>query len=389
MFPQFNQYSTPLLILALQGLIFAYLLVLRYRKKHNSSDIFLALILLLTSYSQVCYTLGFMGWYDTYRNTKINYGLLNIGVALAPLIYLYVKSITTTSFKFRLKDLWHFALFFTFILYRLLIFTYDALQPGFSETQNGVLKITVDEAFVQPLIMFLEFPIVLLYLAFTLQLFYNYRKKIIHYFSNTYKLELNWILSFLVLFSLLFLYDAAQTIVGSFITDLNYQQRWWLNFFTAQVTLYVGIKGYFTDTTTLKKLDFVFSPNKDAIPEPSGGKEHKQIETSKVNKIVELMQSDKVYLDPDLNLSDMAEKAEMSRAEVSEIINSEFNQNFNEFVNGYRVKEFQQMLKEGRHEKLSFIGVAYECGFNSKATFNRVFKKVTNLSPTQYLNSQG
>jgi AraC-like DNA-binding protein len=78
----------------------------------------------------------------------------------------------------------------------------------------------------------------------------------------------------------------------------------------------------------------------------------------------------------------------MTRAQLSEIINTEFKKNFNDFVNGYRVKAFKTMLKNGKHKQLSLLGVAFECGFNSKATFNRVFKKLTNLSPTQYLNSE-
>ena len=115
----------------------------------------------------------------------------------------------------------------------------------------------------------------LVYLAFTLQLFFNYRKKIKQYFSNTYKIELNWILSFLILFSVLFLYGTIQDIIGSRFIDLGYEQRWWLNLLTAIVTLYVGIKGYFTDTTKLNKLDFTFSPKTIAIPDGSDLSEQK------------------------------------------------------------------------------------------------------------------
>lgn len=388
MFPDFNSYSTPLLVLVLQGLIFAILLLIKYKRKGNISDLFLALILLFTCYSQTCYTIGFMGWYNEYRNTKINYFLYNIGIVLAPLIYLYVKSITQSNFKFKKAHWWHLALAFAFVFYRIVIFIYDALQPGFQETQNGILKISLDEALIQPIMSFVEFPFMLLYLAFTLQLYYNYRKKIIQYFSNTYKLELNWILSFLVLFTLLFLYDTIQTIVGSFFTNLNYQQRWWLNLFAALITLYVGIKGYFTDTTKLKKLNFTFSPSLDAITETSKGDKSNSISESDIEIVKLLMENDKAYLNPDLNLSDLAKQANMSRGQLSEIINSGFNKNFNDFVNMYRVEAFKKMIKAEKHKKLSLLGIAFECGFNSKATFNRVFKKLTRYSPSQYLNSQ-
>ena len=388
MFPDFNRWSLPLLILVLQGLIFVVLLLSRYYKKRNISDLFLGLILLLTCYSQICYTVGFMGWYDEFRTTKINYFLINIGVGLTPLIYLYVKSITTSNFKFKRSYGWHFSLAIAVILYRFGIYTYDALQPGFADTQNGILKIELDEAYVQSIMSYIETPFMLIYLAFTFQLFYNYRKKIIQYFSNTYKLELNWILSFLILFSLAFLYGTIQDIIGSRFMELGYQERWWLNLFVALITLYVGIKGYFTDTTKLNKLDFTFTPKTIGIPETNSDLEVKSISKEDIETVKSLMEVERDYLYSDLNLADLAKMANMSRAQLSETINSGFDKNFNDFVNEYRVNAFKNMLKENKHEQLSLLGIAEECGFNSKATFNRVFKKITNYSPTEYLKSQ-
>ncbi|GGI57322.1 hypothetical protein GCM10011444_16310 [Winogradskyella haliclonae] len=329
-----------------------------------------------------------MGWYDAFRTTKINYFLINIGIALAPLIYLYVKSVTTSNFKFKKGHWWHFALAIGFVVYRFSIYTYDALQPGFNETQNGVLKISLDEEYILSIMSYIEPPFMLLYLAFTFQLFYSYRKKIIQYFSNTYKLELNWILTFLVLFSILFLYGTIQDIIGSRFIELGYQERWWLNLLVAMITLFVGIKGYFTDTTKLNKLDFSFSPKTIGIPEETDNIEHKSVSEEDITTVNHLMVDQKAYLNPELNLSDLAKMANMTRGQLSETINSGFNKNFNDFVNGYRVEAFKNMLKENKQQQLSLLGIAQECGFNSKATFNRVFKKLTSFSPTEYLKTQ-
>lgn len=388
MFPDFNRWSLPLLILVLQGLVFVVLLFTRYFKKKNISDLFLAMILLLTCYSQTCYTVGFMSWYDTFRTTKINYFLINVGIAIAPLIYLYVKSVTTSNFKFKKVYWWHFVLVIAFVLYRFSIYTYDALQPGFDEVQNGVLKLKVDEGFVLETMGYIETPFMLLYLAFTFQLFYSYRRKITQYFSNTYKLELNWILTFLILFSVLFAYGTIQDVIGSQYINLGYQERWWLNLLAAIVTLFVGIKGYFTDTTKLNKLDFTFSPKTIGIPETSNSAEEKSISDDDIAIVKHLMENDKAYLNPELNLSDLAKLANMSRGQLSETINSGFNKNFNDFVNGYRVEAFKTKLKENKQAQLSLLGIAQDCGFNSKATFNRVFKKLTSYSPTEYLKTQ-
>lgn len=388
MFPDFNRWSLPLLILVLQGLIFVALLLYRYFKKRNISDLFLGLILLLTCYSQTCYTVGYMAWYNEFRTTKINYFLINIGVALASLIYLYVKSITTSNFKFKKTYWWHFALAFAVIIYRFGIYTYDAMQPGFNEVQNGILKIELDEAYMQTILAYIEAPFMLIYLAFTFQLFYNYRKKIIQYFSNVYKLELNWILSFLVIFSILFIYGTIQDIIDSSFVPLNYNERWWLRLLTAIVTLYMGIRGFFTDTTKLNKLNFTFSPKTIGIPEDASDFEEKSISEDDIILVKNLMEVNKVYLNSELNLSDLAKMTHMSRGQLSEIINTTFEKNFNDFVNGYRVEAFKGMLKDNKHKQLSLLGIAQECGFNSKATFNRVFKKLTNHSPTEYLKSQ-
>jgi len=387
-FPNFNIYSTPLLILTLQGLIFAVLLLRRYLKKNNSSDLFLFFILAITCYQQTCYTVGFMGWYDTFRNTKINYFLIPLSIAIAPLIYFYIKSITTSKFEFKKKDWLHFAPAILLIVYRLSIYAYDASQPGFADTQNGILKLSLDEPLVMPFVNAFSTGQMLLYLAFTFQLFYNYRHKINQYFSNTYKLELNWILSFLVVFCFLFLYGTIQTFVDFQITDLDYMQKWWLMFFTGLAIIYVAIKGYFTDTTKLKKLDFSFSPQRITIPDAEEKQEVKTVSTEDIENVRKLMEVDEAYLNPELNLSELAQQAQMSRAQLSETINSGFQKNFNDFVNMYRVEAFKNKIKEDKHKQFSILGIAHECGFNSKATFNRVFKKLTNNSPTEYLRSQ-
>jgi hypothetical protein len=213
-----------------------------------------------------------MGWFDEFRNTKINYFLIPVELSIAPLIYFYVKSITTSKFQFKKKDWWHFTPIFLMITFRLSIYLYDSLQPGFTESQNGILKLSIEEPIVSPIHLFVSFAQMLLYLAFTFQLFYNYRKRITAYFSNIYRLELNWILTFLIVFTALFLYSSFQNIIDSLIVELNYIQSWWLNIFMALAVLFVGIKGYFTDTTKLNKLTFSFSPNPESIPQISDDK---------------------------------------------------------------------------------------------------------------------
>ncbi len=382
-FPSFNLYSTPLLILVLQAFVFATLLVLRYFRKKYIPALILALLIFITGYHRTTYTIGFMEWYDTYRNTKINYWLIALSLAVGPLLYFYVKSITTPNFKFRKKDFFHFVPVLVFVIYKISIFIYDAQQPGFDQTQNGYLKINLDEKYIQPLVGIIENIQMLLYLAFTLQIFYAYKKRIQGFFSNTYALELNWMRNFLFIYSFLFLYSIFESTIGNLIIDLHWTQRWWYQFFSALAIIYIGIKGYFTNTNTLNNLDFNITSKKNT--QSNSEKETNAILADSKTKIEHYIQEHRPFLDPDLNLTQLSKMLKMSVPELSETINSGFNKNFNDFINEYRVHEVQKMLKEGKQKKLSLLGIAYECGFNSKATFNRVFKKFTNTSPSQYV----
>ncbi len=380
-FPSFNLYSTPLLLLVLQAYVFAVLLLMRYFNQKYLPALLLALLIFITGYHRTTYTIGFMEWYDTYRNTKINYWLIALSLAVGPLLYFYVKSITTPNFRFKKKDVYHFVPVTLFVIYKISIFIYDASLPGFDETQNGYLKIHLDEKYVQPLVGIVESLQMLLYLTFTLQLYYAYKKKIQHFFSNTYAIELNWIRNFLFIYSFLFLYSIFEGVIGDLIVDLHWTQRWWYQFFSALAIIYIGIKGYFTDTNTLENLNF------DVIP----SSEKKTLDAPKDNsflenkaKLEQFMNDEKPFLNPDLNLKELSKMLKISVPVLSETINSGFQKNFNDFINGYRVKAVQDMLKEGKQKQLSLLGIAHECGFNSKATFNRVFKKLTNSSPSEY-----
>ena len=92
-------------------------------------------------------------------------------------------------------------------------------------------------------------------------------------------------------------------------------------------------------------------------------------------------------LNPDLNLAMLADLLEMKPKLLSSKINQNFNQNFYDVINSYRVKAFKKRLQSSERDKLSLLGHAYECGFYSKSTFNHVFKKMTQQTPSEYLTT--
>lgn len=382
-FPEFNLYSTPLLILVIQGLILSGLLLSRYMGKKALPDLVLALILLIMCYHRTTYTLGFMGWYDTFRNTKINYYLVNMGMLMAPLIYFYVKSVLQPNFRLQRKHLWHFLPWGLFFIIKMVILAYDANQPGFADHQNGYLVINFQWKYLDPIVTVFSSAQMLLYLAFSFQLYFRYKQELSQFFSNLTKKELSWIFTVLLVYSFLFVYGLVQVFINDLIFELSWTQKWWIEFLSAVTLLYLGVKGYFTDFGFLQDFDSDRISNAPKNKNANGSPELK----NKKSLLQKLFSEEQVFLDPELNLAQLSERLQMNRAEVSEIINSGFGKNFNDFVNAYRVDEFKQRLQQGDNKQLSLVGLAFDCGFNSKATFNRVFKKAMKLTPTEYLKS--
>ncbi len=108
-------------------------------------------------------------------------------------------------------------------------------------------------------------------------------------------------------------------------------------------------------------------------------------EFSKVKlRLTELMETEKVFMDPDLTLPELANRIPTSVHTVSRVINEGFEQTFSQFVNEHRVEEFIQRVAANKSENDSFLSLAFSVGFNSKATFNRSFKKHTGTTPRLY-----
>jgi AraC-like DNA-binding protein len=102
-------------------------------------------------------------------------------------------------------------------------------------------------------------------------------------------------------------------------------------------------------------------------------------------EIKQFMIVSKPYLNPKLTIHDLAHDIEVQPHQLSKIINKEFHSNFFEFVNSYRVEEFKKKVCSGEFKNLTILGIALECGFNSKSSFNRIFKESTGITPGDYL----
>ncbi len=106
-------------------------------------------------------------------------------------------------------------------------------------------------------------------------------------------------------------------------------------------------------------------------------------------KLLELLNQDKIYRKNDISLQKLSELLNTTRHNTSQIINEHFNLNFFELINRYRIEEAKKILKgkQYQYENINIIDVAYEVGFNNKVTFNKSFKKYNRITPSEYVKS--
>jgi AraC-like DNA-binding protein len=111
----------------------------------------------------------------------------------------------------------------------------------------------------------------------------------------------------------------------------------------------------------------------------------KEVSPNLKEHIHKALAEDKIYLDPDLSLASFAKQIGTSPAMLSAAINMLYEKNFRNLINEYRVEEVKQKLTEPAYAHLSILGIALDSGFNSEASFYRIFKSSTSLSPKEYI----
>jgi len=110
----------------------------------------------------------------------------------------------------------------------------------------------------------------------------------------------------------------------------------------------------------------------------------KDVAKKYVSELKEFIENEKPYLDEDLTINKLAQLLSMSSHHLSQVINSELNQNFYTFINTYRANEVREKLKNPDNKNESVLILAYESGFKSKSSFNIIFKKINGVTPTEF-----
>jgi AraC-like DNA-binding protein len=395
----FNFYSSLLLVTFSQGILYTFLLLKKGISTGIKSNYWLSLFVLICSLYVAPWMLGFAGWYDNqpYRNFMFYTPFQHL-FFVGPLMFFYIQSLLNPAFRVNKKQFLHLIPGILYIIYNIFMIVYDKFiikqiyfySDGMDKDFDGWYH-TIGE-----ISMVCYFIISLIY--------YNrYRKLIVQISSNADSILFRWIKTYLIAFLVMILLPFVFDFLKQFINEDNaYKNDWWFFLSYSIVLYYIAITGYANAIET--KIGFELSlfnqksvflleqKSNDVIEKNTIDIVHEEIAISEnpdlllwKQKIEDLVVNDKLFENPELSLSDISRKLKTNATVISRTINQGFELNFNDFVNNYRIEAVKNALKNGEHKKTTLLGIAYDCGFNSKATFNRAFKKNTGLSPKEFL----
>ncbi|GJM29098.1 MAG: hypothetical protein DHS20C17_17330 [Cyclobacteriaceae bacterium] len=369
---------TILAIGAIQSLFFS--MILLTKEEYTLSDKILRWWLFVLFVHITANLLELMGYYQKFPH------LIGSSSSLVflygPFLYFYAKAYVSGSFEFRKVHLWHLL---PFVIYNL------ALLPFYS--QSAAYKLHYDqevltthapwEAMVALVAKTLTIP---LYLVGTLILLRNHRRNIASYFSDLEKIDLRW-LQYLV-WSMVgvwgFVLISAVIKFRTNFEDAFHSEQY---IFSA-ATLWVFGLGYYGLKQTPVFTNAMLRDRRKTAVTPRNSKLTPYEAEELRQRLIQHMEKAQPYLRSKLTLHQLASELQLPAQTLSELLNDNLNQNFYQFVNGYRVEEVKKRLQDPKYRNLTILGIALECGFNSKAAFNRIFKQQTGLIPSAYMKGK-
>lgn len=408
MYFDFNWRSSLLLIFFFHGLVYAFLLFRKAYQQDRPSDNWLGLLLLMGILYICPWMLGYAGWYWgteclECRNFMF-YVPMNHTLLMGPVIFMYIRSLLNPSFTFRKLDRWHFVPGIAYIIWTIIVAVTDRLILKRYYLMDGQNDPDFDSWYQA-----IGFFSLLIYLVLSLRYYLLYRAFIVQELSFADTLQFKWVRNFLIACFIYFFSTIFLDILRLAGVNIGYQDTWWYYLLFAFIFYYIAITGYAHSIEQKKKFELDFlryqmpfligggsgpqeSPIEDAafevMPDAATpaveGSSESFIPPEWIKKVTQAMVGEKMYRNPELTLTDLANHLGTNPSLLSKIINRSFGKNFNDYVNQYRVLEVKENLANPNNAHLTIMSLAYDAGFNSKATFNRAFKKFTGDNPKRY-----
>lgn len=383
----FNEKSSLLLFFFLNGIILASLLAWKWIDLKERSSFWLATFLGLCIFYIAPFMLGYAAWYtqETYRNILFYLPLQQL-LLIGPVIYFYTRSLLNTSFKFSGSEWLHFIPAIIYNLGMLVVFVND--QVISSEIYFYADGRDMD---LDPWYQWLGLVSMVAYLILSIRFYNEYKQIIFEQLSFADELLFTWVKQFLVAFLGILILRVLFFILNPEWGEFG--SKFWYYLCFSILFIFIGFRGYIHSIQhQINSRAFYIAQNSASSLITTGMQKDlgsSQPEINNLSRYLEqleiLMNEKKAFQNSTLTLSDVADELETNTKTISTIVNSQFDMNFNDWVNRYRAKEVIRKFEEGQHKQQTLLAIALDSGFNSKSTFNRAFKKHTGTTPARYV----
>lgn len=301
-----------------------------------------------------------------------------VAFTYGPLLYLYVRFMTNPERKFNWLALIHFVPFIAFLTVSVIfrdVHLLKDLRNFFVPDRFISLRIVYSASFffsvtVYSILAFIE-----------IRRHQKKLKDLVSYTSG--KITLNWLkilsISYYVIFLVLFILGGLNMIgdfipfdpyfvVFAFITICSFAYSFYV---IKQPAIYgEGVKVEDDDKKDTERYA------KSGLKEEQAGEY--------LQTLIEYMEHDKPYLNRDLSIQDISEHTGIPRHHITQVLNEVYERNFFTFINEYRVKEVISRFNDSKNNNFTILAIAFDSGFNSKTTFNSIFKSQTGMTPSEY-----
>ena len=371
-----------------------YLVLFQTKPKKNLSDYLLMLFTLLLGtifFDQYLRNTNFYQLHPQYWGITYCFPII-----AAPLLYFYVVLITEPVQKYK-PWFWLLTIpFFIFLSYYLATYYFlpidKKVEYFYLATTKPWAMIYAGEFF-----LVLSGPFYSVLGLFRLK---RHTKNIEGNFSYTTGINLSWLKTILIAIVAVNVIGVLLNIFSDFYPLFTYQTADNLmNSLNVLLILFIGYYGfkqtliYPSDKATselMLKEQFAginLIGNSETSPKYIKSGLQKNDVDIYYSSLIQLMDSEKLFLDSRLSIKTVADKLGISVNHLSQVINQQSGKNFFKFINEYRVEGAKKLLLDQSNKKYTILAIAYDCGFNSKSSFNTIFKQYTGKTPSDFMEN--
>lgn len=311
-----------------------------------------------------------------------------VPLTFGPFLYLYTKSLILNTQSLKIKEYLHFV---PFVALTLLYFIFFQDKLSF---QSGYLLFRNDGFTLARIVYGLIFvSSVFYYSTATLYMINKYRRvkfDSFSYFSSNNML--NWLYFLSAFFLAMYLFFTAMGLYNIFVQTKLFEIEYFSDLSLVILTFsvsYFGIKQNYLFNKSIRvdedDLNESEEPQKEKYKNSTLSDD---LKTEYIQTILDFMDSERPHLNPELTIQDLSKQMNITRHHLTEILNNDLGKNFFNFVNEYRVEEVKKRLLNPKFEHLTIVAIAFDSGFNSKSTFNSIFKQQTGNTPSKWRDKE-